>query len=538
MPPLGLTLRFPGGPAMASDWISALGMVATAALVATSALALLVAWHSRYGVEGQSLFATGRPVTAFLFDGHRLLEATPQARSLLPDGDEVNGWSRTLSLLGPMFPGLGALLEALPGIGETVIASGPEVVPPVLLRAEYLAGLTRLTMTEGESSLPTAPEKGAVIAALHEETGVQRAALLHAPALIWREDAQGAVTWANHAYLIRATELLPVGDELSWPLPRLFLPRADGGSMPKRAKLQMPGGTEWFDLLRQPKGDEVLCYGMPANSAVQAETTLREFMQTLTKTFADLPIGLAIFDRTRVLQLFNPALADLTLLTPEFLISRPTLSAVLDALRAKAMLPEPKDYRSWRRQLTKVEEEASHGLFEETWSLPGGQTYRVIGRPHPNGALAFMFEDISSEMIRTRRYRADLELGQSVIDAVDEAVAVFSEGGQLVMSNLAYAQLWIHDPAVLLSDAGIARLCDWWRRHSAPSLIWDDALDFVSSLGDRSAWDGEARLLDGRLLACRFRPLNGGATLITFRPRLAEVSAPQTDLIRDERLSA
>ena len=166
------------------------------------------------------------------------------------------------------------------------------------------------------------------------------------------------------------------------------------------------------------------------------------------------------------------------------------------------------------------------GLFEETWSLPGGQTYRVIGRPHPNGALAFMFEDISSETLRTRLYRADLELGQSVIDAVDEGVAVFSLGGQLVMSNLAYAQLWDHDPAILLSDAGIGTLCAWWRDHSAPTLLWGDAVEFVSTHGDRAAWEGEVRLLDGRLLTCRFRPLAGGATLVAFRARLAEVARP------------
>jgi PAS domain-containing protein len=284
----------------------------------------------------------------------------------------------------------------------------------------------------------------------------------------------------------------------------------------------MQGGAEWFDLVRMPLGDEVLCYALTANAAVQAETSLRDFMQTLTKTFADLPIGLAIFDRARVLQLFNPALADLTALAPDFLISRPTLSAVLDAMRAKAMIPEPRDYRSWRKQLLRLEEEATMGLFEETWNLPGGQTYRVIGRPHPNGALAFMFEDISHEMTQTRRYRADLELGQSVIDAVDEAVVVFSQGGQLVMSNIAYAQLWNHDPAVLLSDAGIGTLCAWWREHSAPSLLWDDATDFVATLGDRTPWDGEVRMLDGRLVTCRFRPLTGGATLITFRARAAD----------------
>ncbi|TAG18759.1 MAG: diguanylate cyclase, partial [Rhodobacterales bacterium] len=206
------------------------------------------------------------------------------------------------------------------------------------------------------------------------------------------------------------------------------------------------------------------------------------------------------------------------------------------AMRAKAMIPEPKDYRSWRKQLVKLEEEASMGLFEETWSLPGGQTYRVIGRPHPNGALALMFEDISHEMTQTRRYRADLELGQSVIDAVDEGVAVFSQGGQLVMSNIGYAQLWNHDPAVLLSDAGIGTLCAWWREHSAPTLLWDDATDFVTTLGDRTAWDGEARMLDGRLVTIRFRPLTGGATLITFRARGADLGGPVLEHVSSNRL--
>jgi PAS domain-containing protein len=194
---------------------------------------------------------------------------------------------------------------------------------------------------------------------------------------MWREATDGAVIWANHAYLIRAAALLPLGKDLSWPLPTLFEAKTPATG---RVKLQLQAGAEWFDVTRVVLGDETLVYAIAANSAVQAETSLRNFMQTLTKTFADLPTGLAIFDRSRVLQLFNPALADLTSLSPDFLISRPTLSAVLDAMRAKAMIPEPKDYRSWRKQLTKLEEEAAMGIFEETWSLPGGQTYRVIGR--------------------------------------------------------------------------------------------------------------------------------------------------------------
>jgi PAS domain-containing protein len=508
---------------MQEDWMAVLAMVLSALCVALASLVLVAGWYSRRTPAPISIFAQGTTETVFLFDGERLLDATPSARSLLAEGDDARAWPRLLARLQPIFPGLAKALESLPTAGQVTIASGPGILPPVLLRGEHLTGVTRLTMIDSAAEQRQNGRDSAAAAALHQEVTAQRAVLARAPVLMWREDPSGAVIWANHAYLIRAAELLPRGEDLSWPLPKLF---KDISPNAGRTKLQLQAGDEWFDLARVALGDETLCYGMAANSAVQAETSLRNFMQTLTKTFADLPTGLAIFDRSRVLQLFNPALADLTNLAPDFLISRPTLSAVLDAMRAKAMIPEPKDYRSWRKQLTKLEEEASMGLFEETWSLPGGQTYRVIGRPHPNGALAFMFEDISTEITRTRRYRADLELGQSVIDAVDEGVVVFSQGGQLVMSNNAYSQLWNHDPAVLLSDAGINTLSAWWREHSAPSLIWDDATEFVGTAGDRSAWDGEVRLLDGRLVVCRFRPLSGGATLITFRARLADAGGP------------
>ncbi len=522
---------------MVDDWVTAFGMVLTATLIALSTLMLLTAWQSRKAVRLPSIFDRTPAGVSFLFDGENLIDASPSARVLLPEGEDDRAWSRLLTRFGPDFPDLAERLGALSRHGQLHLQSGPGTAPMVM-KAEHLAGLTRLTLSAGQSDLRSEPGDSATAAALQHEVITQRSVLSRAPVLMWKETADGSVIWANHAYLIRAVELLPEGEDLSWPLPKLFdLSEAQKTRLP-RSKLQMPSGPEWFDLVRMASGEETLCYALAADRAVQAEAALREFMQTLTKTFADLPIGLAIFDRSRALQMFNPALADLTTLAPEFLIGRPTLNAFLDAMRAKAMIPEPKDYRSWRKHLARLEEEASMGLFEETWSLPGGQTYRVIGRPHPNGALAFMFEDISFEMSRTRRYRADLELGQSVIDAVEEAVAVFSQGGQLVMSNHAYAQLWQHDPQVLLSEASIATLGNWWRDHAAPTLLWDDATDFVTSAGDRAPWDGEVRLLDGRLVSCKFRPLTGGATLITFHALGHSGPTPMPEGLHSSLLSA
>lgn len=504
---------------MPADWTFAFGLVVTATLVALGCLVLLAAFQNRRPPAPASVFRPDTAETIFMFDGETLVDATPSARAMLAASVARGGnWLRFLSRMGPLFPELEARLLTLPTDGQFIMGSRDGIIPPLVLRGEHLGGLTRLTLVNTDAEQRRPGRDSASEAAQQQEVSALRNVLANAPVLVWTENAAGEVIWANHAYLLRAADLLEPGKDLSWPLPRLFdLAGYNPAAKANRQKLDLKDGAQWFDLVVSPAGDDRIAYALPSNAAVQAEGSLRDFMQTLTKTFAHLPIGLAIFDRNRVLQLFNPALVDLTTLPPDFLIARPTLTSVLDAMRDRSMIPEPKDYRTWRKQMIKVEEDASSGLYEETWSLPGGQTYRVIGRPHPNGALAFMFEDISSEMSRTRRYRADMELGQAVIDAVDEAVAVFSQGGQLVMSNHAYAQLWNHDPAVLLSEASIGTLSGWWRNQSAPSLIWGDAMEYVVTAGDRAAWEGEVRLLDGRLVGCRFRPINGGATLITFR---------------------
>jgi PAS domain-containing protein len=65
---------------------------------------------------------------------------------------------------------------------------------------------------------------------------------------------------------------------------------------------------------------------------VRAQQAQKNFVQTLTKTFVTLSIGLAIFDRNRQLMLFNPALIDLTALTADFLSTRPNLLTAFDKL--------------------------------------------------------------------------------------------------------------------------------------------------------------------------------------------------------------
>lgn len=496
----------------------------TAFLVALAALSISRALEENRRNPTRSIFHDRASGAVFLFDGETLVDQSPAARALLASLPHAGTpWARLMRHLADTFPNAGPALDGLADRGIVTLIAEPETGLPQVLTAEVIAGMTRISLSEAGRDDGMGPDPFSH-QALQQEVDTLREVAAQMPCLAWRENAAGDIVWSNAAYLLLAIDTLLPGQELSWPLPRLFdRTAASQGAAWQRARLTLTDKRSlWFDL--QPPQEEDggrLFFATPADATVQAETALREFMQTLTKTFAQLPIGLAIFDHNRQLQLFNPALLDLTGLAPDFLMQRPALLSVLDALRERRILPEPKDYHSWRQELVNMEKAASEGLYEETWNLPDGQVFQVTGRPHPNGALALMIKDVSTEMMRTRRYRADLELGQSVIDAMEEAVAVFSREGQLVMTNPAYAALWGGDPVAGMGQATMAQMAEIWRDQSAPGARWPEVEDYASTIGNRVPWSAEARLRDGRLLSYRCAPLAGGATLVAFRTALA-----------------
>lgn len=502
-------------------WVLQIELVMLALATAAGALLMMMWIERRQRGAPVSVFAEDTSATVFLFDGETMIDSTPGARALLGAiPAQGSSWSRLITYLTPHFTDLEARLLRLPVDGTLNATS--DKGNTLMLQAELRGGLTRVVLTDPSHQIPAGGHDMMAMRAMEEEITLLRATAAKAPVLIWQERANGDVVWANSAYMLKASEVLAAHQDLTWPLPRLFAEPA-AGQRPKagagdRYRVAAREGEEtWYEVKTSAEGEEKLHFATPIDDLVRAETSLRDFMITLTKTFAHLHVGLAIFDQHRQLVLFNPALMDLTGLPADFLTMRPSLLSVLDGMRDRNMIPEPKDYRNWRRQMTEMERAAASGLYEETWSLPGGQTYRVIGRPHPNGALALLIEDISSEMIRTRRFRADLEISQSVMDQMEEAIAVFSPGGQLISSNEAYARLWGVDPAVHLAEATLRSVSTTWRDRCSPTPVWSDLEDFAAQTGERTTWNADLRLLDGRKIEARFVPLTGGATMTGYR---------------------
>lgn len=498
-----------------------------------AALALFRRSSSGHAViDDRSIGPMGETAVIYLRGG-QVADANFAARRMI---DRVPGHtgdqSRLRRLLAIHFDDPDHLLAPTREHGEMSVASRDSRFQ---IRREVAGEEIRLEITSCHAEVPLARDIH-VLDAEADELQTLRKMVHHTPFHLWRENRKGDVVWANGNYLNEVTRALGPQRASVWPIPSLFpnldATRSGDAGMLRRVQAASAKGEAggWYDChVVDIEGDR-LCTAFRADEAVRSEARRREFTQTLTKTFADLSIGLAIFDKSRRLALFNPALTDLTSLPVDFLSTRPSLVGFLDQLREKRVMPEPRDYRSWRKSIADIESSSMKGTYTDTWSLADGRTYKITGRPHPDGAMAFLLEDITAEMSLTRRFRAQLEQSQSVIDALDDAVAIFSSTGELTFSNEAYKVLWNHPSEEAVLGTSVVEATRHWHDLSVPTPVWGDFRDFVHQRRERAEWTAQVATLDGRQLACRFVPQKAGATLAIF-----SVLNPSAERVRDLR---
>lgn len=460
----------------------------------------------------------------FLFDGPYLADATHSAHEIIRRrSNELSEREALVQLLRPVFPTLEDDISKLPDQKEsTLISPEDQSLSIDVWRDGEVVKLTLRNAGHLDTSLR--------YKALEEEAFEEEARNLHlisenAPQLIWQEDEDGQVIWANKAYL-RYADLHAPPTEFTgkvWPSKRLFsgiptLIEKDALPLTTRRSLQLhnQNAEHWFDVTTMPAPKGSMHYAVDANEVMRAEESQKAFIATIANTFAQLSIGLAIFDRKRRLSSYNPAFGDLTGLPAQFLISRPTIEIVLDRLRDLGKLPEPKDYSSFREQFTALESAAKEGTYIENWELPDGQTYQVTGKPHPNGALALLFEDVTAEISLTRRFRTEIETSQAVLDNIPDAIAVFSQSNALVISNIAYENLWGEQSISGAITYDLRKALKTWKSGCASNMIWRGIETFANTTSDREPWSDKVLLKDGRQATCHVLPLSGGMTMIKF----------------------
>lgn len=497
--------------------------------LATSALAYLA--MRRAPSATTAAVNSTETCAVFLFDGEVLIDTNQEGEVFLTSFGVTNrNWTTVYQVLSLRFPTMPIHQPDTP------------VLLPMILESQDAGSTSRLYIEQAGERIrlrlketPIAPRS---VTDLYRQRGWEgqlsrlRNAVNNAPYPIWQTTTNGRILWANTAYqnLMEACDQNITQDAQGVHYPDLF-------QLPGRGCLQRdryracvalaPGQeTLWYEINAVRSELHTMHYATDINAIVQSEKTQREFVQTLTKTFAQLSIGLAVFDRKRELTLFNPALTDLTGLAPAFLASKPSLRSLFDALRDAQMMPEPRDYQSWHENLDALTDAALDGRYTETWNLPTGQMYRISGRPHPDGAIVFLFEDISAEMSLNRRFRADMQLNQSVLDQYTHPIAVFSANGSLHLKNAAYDAQWpitddIRDGAIQIDQrpeqiTDLMHNISRWQKHDANGIDWHALTAQVAEIGPEVLSGCHVTLDDGTPRSIWVRKLPDGATLICF----------------------
>lgn len=506
------------------------GALGVGSICAIGLIALWIRTNSTSAMTTRTLMQQAEGSITFLFDDEVLVDVTPRARALMEQcKSQRSDWENFLTLLSARFPHLRSQCKDLASVGRKTIA--PNDSQNGWIEAEYWNGLARITLVQDKDH-PDQTLDPLTTAAMEHELATLRSIGEDSPQLIWKRDAEGVLVWANRAYIELSEEMNPLGpnDVLPWPPRDIF----EGAVAPLGAaplidmhRIDVPGQEKpiWYEVTSLKRGTDTIHFAVDSSAVVFARDAQRTFVQTLTKTFAQLSVGLAIFDADRRLVLFNPALVDLTTLPTEFLIGRPTLFSVLDRLRDQHMIPEPKNYASWRDQTMALESAAVEGSYHETWSLPNGQTFRVTGKPHPNGAIAFLMEDISDEISLTRKFRSQIDTTTAVIDNLAASVAVFSSSGSLIMANRSYRQLWGAQAEGSLNSRDFQDELATWQATSAPSPVWLKLKETFARGGGDAAWDGTIWLDSHVELLCHYAPLPDGNHQVTFMPSDREVTA-------------
>ncbi|MCJ7875063.1 PAS-domain containing protein [Phaeobacter sp. J2-8] len=464
---------------------------------------------------------------SYLFRDTDLIDATDPAAVLttLADDFEENAWQQLCRIFEPRFGTLPLTPDAAFSTRAERSRSYGALKPDdrgqlIFVRADDRVRVSLVDDAPAEIDRQIAFD-------VSRELRFLRSAIADAPNAIWSVNPEGRVAWHNRAYGHLAARINP-NDSSDNPI--FAIESKDVGKAPLRLPLQVgdKDSRNWFEISTRATADGFVAYATSVDAVVQAEQAQRKFVQTLTKTFAHLSTGLAIFDRNQRLALFNPALIDLTAMPAEFLTSKPSLAAFFDYLREHQIMPEPKNYSNWREKMSALIAAARDGRYSKTWNLPSGLTYRVTGKPHPDGAVAFLFEDISAEISLTRRFRAELETSQAVLDRQNRALAVFSQMGILTFSNQAFRTMWRFDPDSSFAETTITDVLRIWQSECAPSPAWGGLPKFIASFGERAP--RRADLIHERVGQMEFlaEPLPGGATLISFSAQDAALVLDRT----------
>ncbi len=379
---------------------------------------------------------------------------------------------------------------------------------------------------------------------LAAERDAFRALIEALPHPVWMRRADRQLAFANAAY-VRAVEgkdaadVVASGIELMESDERAAARAALARNETFRATATavVAGKRRSFDLIETLAGPDYGGAGLAIDVTAreEAEQALKRQMDAHAATLDRIGTAVAIFDERQRLQFRNAAFERLWGLAPDVLDGEPTLSEILDRLRADRKLIEDRDSRAWKADILKAF--TSLSAIEDWWILPDGRTLHLVANPNPQGGVTWLFNDVTEQRTLESRVIALSRVQRETLDSLHEGVAVFGSDGRLKLFNPAFARSWRLDVEALGADPHIDEIVARCQPLCPVDEVWGDLRAAVTNLRDaREVVTRRMERRDGTILEVSASPLPEGATLVAFIDVTASVNVERALTDRNDAL--
>lgn len=499
----------------------ALAVIPVAAGFCAGVLALvLVLWGQPASLPAPR--TTSDPIgepRSFTFRNGYLLSHSGNVGFLLPDPiDRLSAWDELRRGLSDLVPEVGPALRALQDAGQTFNLHATVDGDRIEIVGHADGADLNLCVAAVDVAQTSVRIDHASLRALDADRALLAEVAETSPILSWTSDADGRVTWANAAYRAQVAQTHGPDVAAGWPIAPLF--QGDAKPIAGRSRRTVPnadGLEQWYDVVLSPPDAQGVHNGhaVPIQSAVRTEDALRTTIQTLTKSFADLPVGLVVFDRDATVKLFNPAFLDLTGIDGARLSARPKLTDLCGLLRARHLVPPEAALEDWLVAAHAGQADAP----TQTWRDDAGRSHRFTARPHDDGTTALILEDVTAATQAEADRTAQAERLQSGLDLCETGIIAFDGNGQRVLHNAAIQAIWSQGRDRLPVPQTLAGCLTLWSAMTRPTPLWGEIRTLMQGpLDERAAWDDELRLAsENTPLAVRVTPDAGGGITLSLR---------------------
>ncbi|HET9458648.1 MAG TPA: PAS-domain containing protein [Sphingomicrobium sp.] len=257
-------------------------------------------------------------------------------------------------------------------------------------------------------------------------------------------------------------------------------------------------------------------FALDVQELEDARVELARHVQSQRDLVDRMTAGAAQFDSDRNLSFYNHPFAAMAQIEPEWLNDKPEFDRVIERMRENNRLPETRDFPSWKAErrdwFTSPEE-----VIEEDWMLPGGDHWRVVAQPLPDGGLRLFLED-RTEQVRLASARDTLlRVRSATFDNLFEAIGVFSSDGRLYLWNRRFSQVWGFDEDWLAERPRVDEMVPAMAAKLVDPAAAAQIREMVrKTTAEREPANGRLTLTDGRQFEFAAVPLPDGNALFTL----------------------